>query len=251
MPNRVIREGFLDSESIAAAGEPAECLYHRLLLLADDYGRFDGRATLILNRAWPAGPPDDVDRDEVERRLARLTELELVLRYEHAGKPYILIPRFRQRTRAMNSRYPEPGPAVLARAAQLENGPARASKRPKPSPPDPDPVSRPSVKRPPNGGQPSNVRPLESETETETETVSNNITASDRGGSTSLSPELSPEPPETPETGGIAHKAPRAPADPANGSLDARARAYGMIRLPLESDEDLALRLQARMNLGP
>ena len=41
MPNRIIREGHLDSERVDQLSEQAENFYSRLRLVVDDYGRFE------------------------------------------------------------------------------------------------------------------------------------------------------------------------------------------------------------------
>lgn len=105
MPSRVIREGLIDSEHILAAGEAAEVLFLRLMLVADDYGRFDGRLPVICRRCWPIGGMTD---EEVEKRLTALVANGLIERYEVDGKPFIQIPNFGQRTRAMKSKFPPP-----------------------------------------------------------------------------------------------------------------------------------------------
>lgn len=105
MPNRILREGFLDAPAIAQAGEAAEVLFIRLILVADDYGRFDGRVTVICRRCWPAGGPGEAD---VLERLKTLAACGLVVMYQADGKPYLFIPNFRQRSRAMKSKFPPP-----------------------------------------------------------------------------------------------------------------------------------------------
>lgn len=109
MPNRILREGLLDSERLRLAGEAAEVLFVRLTLVADDFGRFDGRVTVICRRCWPLGGPDDKD---VLERLVKLTEQRLVIAYEVDGKPFIFIPNFKQRTRSSKSKFPDPPPGL-------------------------------------------------------------------------------------------------------------------------------------------
>ena len=108
MPNRIMREGFLDAEAISRAGELAEVLFTRLILVADDYGRFDGRLTVICRRCWPNGGPDE---ESVKERLVALAKHGLIVRYEVDGKPYLFLPNFKQRSRAMKSKFPPPSPA--------------------------------------------------------------------------------------------------------------------------------------------
>ena len=120
MPNRIIREGFLDAEAIARAGEPAEVLFTRLLLVADDFGRFDGRLTVICRRCWPNGGPPE---DDVRERLKALAMNGLVVMYEADGKPYLFVPNFKQRSRATKSKYPPPPVGnLLGSDANLSTG---------------------------------------------------------------------------------------------------------------------------------
>lgn len=108
MPSRYIRDGLLDSERLARAGELAEVLFVRLMLVADDYGRFDGRITVMCRKCWPIGDESTPSELDIIDRLAALDREGLIRAYEVDGKPYILIPRFRQRTRAQRSKYPDP-----------------------------------------------------------------------------------------------------------------------------------------------
>lgn len=110
MPNRILREAMLDSDPVAAAGELAEVLFCRLLLVADDLGRFDGRISVIARRCWPLGGPGE---DSVADRLGALARNGLVVKYEVEGKPFIVIPKFKQRTRTTTSKYPPPPPECM------------------------------------------------------------------------------------------------------------------------------------------
>jgi hypothetical protein len=125
MPTRLIREGYLDSERISKAGEKAEVLFIRLMLVADDYGRFDGRVSVICRRCWPLGEPTDPTEIDVTERLSQLATAGLLIQYEHQGKPFIYIPKFKQRTRATKSKYPEP-PAGYPQ----DDGPATDTSQP-------------------------------------------------------------------------------------------------------------------------
>lgn len=116
MPNRILREGLLDSEPLRAAGELAEVLFNRLLLVADDFGRFDGRVTVICRRCWPNGGPFE---EEVSRRIAKLIEHGLVIGYEVDHKPFIYIPKFKQRTRSAKSKFPAPPTGSQANDGQM------------------------------------------------------------------------------------------------------------------------------------
>lgn len=124
MPSRYVREGLLDSEKIRQAGEPAEVLFMRLLLVVDDFARFDGRVTVICRRCWPIGGPLEAD---VLERLTTLAQFGLVVCYEVDGKPYLYVPNFNQRTRASKSKYPPPPvPQVSDKSAMPDKPPTVA-----------------------------------------------------------------------------------------------------------------------------
>lgn len=106
MPSRVIREGLLDSDLIGRVAIEAEAMFVRVMLLADDFGRYDGRLPVICRRAF-------VNRREITEQecglwLDQLVREGLIELYEVDGKPYLEIRNFRQRTRAQRSKYPEP-----------------------------------------------------------------------------------------------------------------------------------------------
>lgn len=105
MPNRIIRDGITTSEPLSFVSYEAECLFYRLLVVADDFGAFDGRAVIIRSRCMPLR---DASVADVEAWLRELAEHALIVQYESGGRPYIAIPKFKQRTRAGSSKYPLP-----------------------------------------------------------------------------------------------------------------------------------------------
>lgn len=106
MPNRILRDAALDSDRLAAVSEPAEVLFYRLIMLADDFGRFDGRMSVIRSRAFALR--QSVPEEEVMHRMQELCKVGLIHSYSVSGKPYISIPRFGQRQRAEKSKFPAP-----------------------------------------------------------------------------------------------------------------------------------------------
>lgn len=86
--------------------EASEVLFYRLLMLADDFGRFDGRVSVIRARAFALR--QSVSEAQVIHRLKALCKVGLIYCYAAAGKPYIAIPRFDQRQRAEKSKFPAP-----------------------------------------------------------------------------------------------------------------------------------------------
>ena len=125
MPNRILRDTALDSDRIAGIDEGSEVLFYRLIMLADDFGRFDGRVSVIRGRAFALR--QTVTEREIERRLAQLSKSQLIHRYKVADKPYISIPRFGQRQRAEKSKFPPPDSGTPADDGQLTvEGPTSA-----------------------------------------------------------------------------------------------------------------------------
>ena len=53
MPNRILKESICTSDSIDSLSWFEECLYYRLIVNCDDFGRFDGRTAVIKNRLFP------------------------------------------------------------------------------------------------------------------------------------------------------------------------------------------------------
>lgn len=103
MPNRLVRDGFLDSEAINALGDAAECFYHRLLLAADDAGRMDGRVDILRARLFPLSSRRASD---VERQLSECMTHGLVMRYEWLGKPYLQLTKVQRCSPCTNSKFP-------------------------------------------------------------------------------------------------------------------------------------------------
>lgn len=115
MPSRIIREGWLDSETIDQLSAEDERFFLRLCLKADDYGRFSANPFLLKSALYPL--KDDVRTTDVSRWLAACEKAGLVRCYTHGHKPYLEIFKFGQRTRAESSKYPEP--PAQADTAQL------------------------------------------------------------------------------------------------------------------------------------
>ncbi len=71
MPSRVVRAEFNTSESLARCSLPAQLLFVKLLLVADDYGRFDGRPRAIRTACF--GFQDDITDAMIASWLKELT----------------------------------------------------------------------------------------------------------------------------------------------------------------------------------
>lgn len=104
--SRMIREGFLDSEKVAALSWRTECFFHRLLLVADDYGLFDARPMVLRTRLFPLHL-DKVSNQDIQDCLHETEGAGLVRVYCVGGKDYVQIINFGQR-RQSKPRFPLP-----------------------------------------------------------------------------------------------------------------------------------------------
>ena len=163
MPNRIVREGFLDSEAINSLDHFTECMYHRLLIVSDDAGRFDGRAAVIASRCYPLR--DNIRAKDVEKHLLKLVEAGLVIRYEWSGKPFLQLTKWQKCGKSETSKFPWVDGVFKIKYATIETRDGKKDFAIT-SLPHEHPITTPS---PPhtNGVQSKN---LESHTETETET---------------------------------------------------------------------------------
>jgi len=104
MPNRIVREGFLDSEAINSLEAFTECIFHRLLIVSDDAGRFDGRAQIVASRCFPLR--DSIRAKDVEGHLLKLEQAGLLIRYEWNGKPFLQLTKWQKAGKSLTSKFP-------------------------------------------------------------------------------------------------------------------------------------------------
>ncbi len=112
MPNRILRPGINDSRAVCSLSDSAEILYRRLMVIVDDYGRFEADPVVLRSHLFARL----LDRWPVERVSAALMEcattdykkgIPLVTLYEDEEKMYLQINNFGQPTRS-KSRCPAP-----------------------------------------------------------------------------------------------------------------------------------------------
>lgn len=108
MPNRILKESIRESDSIDSLSWFQEVLFYRLIVSCDDYGRFDGRISVIKNKLFPL--KDDMTQKNVSDAIQKLVSADLVVLYECDGKPYLYLPTWtaHQNVRAKRSKYPDP-----------------------------------------------------------------------------------------------------------------------------------------------
>lgn len=106
MPNRIIKESICRSEEIDSLSWLEEVLFYRLIVVCDDFGRYDGRAKIIKGSCFPL---KDITEKTINEALDKLSAVGLVRVYETQGKPYLQLVTWadHQRIRNQKSKYPE------------------------------------------------------------------------------------------------------------------------------------------------
>lgn len=106
MPNRILRDGILESLTIHTLSPMAELFYRRLMSVVDDFGRYGADVPVLLSRCYPRRA-EWATEDSVIQWLTECSEAELITLYTVDGHDYLEIAKFDQRTRSV-SRYPSP-----------------------------------------------------------------------------------------------------------------------------------------------
>jgi hypothetical protein len=107
MPNRLLREGLMESERVLSVPVEARWLFVIIVLSADDLGLFEATEFKLARRA-------DVRREHVDKLMQTLLEADLIRLYQVEDKRYGFIPRFRQRIRIKRPKYPLPSEALMS-----------------------------------------------------------------------------------------------------------------------------------------
>lgn len=107
MPNRTLKDSICTSENIDLLSPLAECMFFRLIVNCDDFGRFEARPAVLKGKLYPL---KDYSYDQIMSWLNELSKADLLFLYESDGKPYLQIKKWskHQRQRAKFSKYPDP-----------------------------------------------------------------------------------------------------------------------------------------------
>jgi len=105
MPDRLIRDELLNSERYWSVSDEAKLLYIHLILSADDTARYSGKNFTLRTRCFSGR---GMESNRMEILLTELTDQDLIRLYFVNNDRFIFIPRFKQRLRFVNSKYPEP-----------------------------------------------------------------------------------------------------------------------------------------------
>ena len=107
MPNRIIKESICRSDSIDSLSWFEEVLFYRLIVVCDDYGRFDGRPAIIKGACFPL---KDIRVEQIEKALNKLSTVGMIWRYNVGDRAFLQLIAWEkhQQRRAKNSKYPAP-----------------------------------------------------------------------------------------------------------------------------------------------
>jgi hypothetical protein len=130
MPDRYIRDELLTSERWWGVSDGAARLFVSCMLLADDAARLSAAPMFLCLRAM-AGTADQARLAELIRELSTV---DLVRPYSVDGRPYLFIPRFKQRKRYMAG---SKNPAPPIEINDMENK-SQTQDRPKPDSSQPE-----------------------------------------------------------------------------------------------------------------
>ena len=105
MPNRILRD-WTDSFLVHELNADEERFFVRLLMKADDFGRFHGDGKLLNANLFPL---HDFERQEVEKWRDKCQQVGLVNVYQDdRGRTFLEVKNFNQRTRQQASKFPDP-----------------------------------------------------------------------------------------------------------------------------------------------
>lgn len=107
MPNRIIKESICTSESLEKLSWFEQVLFFRLIVLADDYGCYDGRTAIIKGHGFPLS---SVTEKQIADGLSKLGTAGIVNLYTVGGRPYLQLESWskHQRIRNLKHKYPLP-----------------------------------------------------------------------------------------------------------------------------------------------
>ena len=109
MPNRILKESICTNDQIDELKLFEEVFFYRLIVNVDDYGRYDGRVSVLKARLFPLRG-EKVKDDDIEKALVALVRTGLLERYKVKGRPYVRLTGWErnQQIRAKKSKHPAP-----------------------------------------------------------------------------------------------------------------------------------------------
>lgn len=104
MANRVIRDGLIDSESVASLHDKTFRLYIHMLLATDDYGLLP----IDYGAIRRISPMLEWTREMVAKMLGELVDAGLIMPYDVAGKSYAAMSKSKNYIRSIRPKHPIP-----------------------------------------------------------------------------------------------------------------------------------------------
>lgn len=103
MPQRFLRPQITNSDRWNSVGFAAQSLYIRLITLVDDYGRYDGRASVIWAHCFAVWndkhPQETITMQQTEQMLQELAASRLIDLYELQDKKIVQLEQWTERIR--------------------------------------------------------------------------------------------------------------------------------------------------------
>ena len=118
MPERLLRD-WTDSEAVDQLSWQAECLFVRLIMKADDFGRYHGNPKLLKSLLFPL--KDGLRDADISRWIAECETAGLIRVYTDkvSGKPFIEIRKYGQRLRTKKAKFPDENGSLSADCGRL------------------------------------------------------------------------------------------------------------------------------------
>lgn len=137
MPQRFLRPGLRDSIRFNHCSMKAQNLWMRLLTLVDDFGRYDGRPSVICAHCFAVwneqNPQDVVNPQETAALCQQLSDNNLVEFHEFEGKKVLQVTQWQERARS-ESKWKLPNDSKPLRNPAESCGILPPSPSPSPSP---------------------------------------------------------------------------------------------------------------------
>jgi len=109
MPNRYLRESYIESERVNSLSWIGEAFWTRLLVKVDDFGRIEAHPKILRAKLFPL-KLEQVREADVSRLLHDCEQAGLLRLYVVDGKAYLQMAKWEQ-GRAITSKCPDPPPA--------------------------------------------------------------------------------------------------------------------------------------------
>lgn len=123
MANRIIKESICTSDTLDELTPFQENTFYRLIVNCDDYGRMDGRPTVLASRLYPTRR--QITEADMADAVEAMERAGLLRRYTVNGRPYIVLTTWEAHQRVRNSI--EKYPAPPAESEENDNSPQLAA----------------------------------------------------------------------------------------------------------------------------